>query len=145
MSNYEFIIALVGAVLGSAGLTTFLTCIANKNKVKEESKKTAEESMTIKQTRELQLDQYINDKLKELTESYRAETNVLKESNLKLQKQVTDLQNKLQALMSWIVNENHTTQAILISKIRELDPDFEIPETKPFPNPYESNDSNDNN
>lgn len=130
MSHYEFIVAIIGSIIGSSGLTAILTTVFSRKKYTEEGKK-------MQQDREINLDKYVNDKLKEVTEMYRSETKELKDSNIALQAQVTDLQNKIQALMSWIVNDNYATQTFLIAKIKELDPEFEIPETAPFPNPYQ--------
>lgn len=129
--NTEIIVAFLGAILGTGGITTVITTIFSRRKYKEESNK-------MKQDREVELDQYVNEKLKSVTELYISETKQLKESNDKLQCQINDLQNKIQSLMSWIVNDNNNTMNILIAKIREHEPDFDIPETKPFPNPYES-------
>ena len=67
---------------------------------------------------------------------YIEETQQLKHSNEQLHKQIDDLQDKLQMVMSWIVNENYTNISILRAKIQSLDPDFEFPEMKPCPNPW---------
>lgn len=127
------IIAIVGAILGSGGLTALITTILSARKYK------ADASAIEQQTRR-EMDEYMNEKMKKLTDMYVTETQELKKQNKELQKQINDLQVKLQELMSWIVHENYTNISMLKAKIKECDPNYVFPEMKPFPNPWKDDD-----
>lgn len=129
MNMSQFIIALIGTIIGSGGISAIVTALLSSRKYKAEA-------LRMEQDTHKDLDRYVNDKLKEVTNMYIEETQQLKHSNEQLHKQIGDLQDKLQMVMSWIVNENYTNISILRAKIQSLDPDFEFPEMKPCPNPW---------
>lgn len=129
MDTGQFIIAILGTIIGSGGIATIVTAILSARKYKAEA-------LRMEQDTQRDFDKYVNDKLKEVTNMYIEETQQLKRSNEQLHKQIDDLQDKLQAIMSWIVNENYTNISILKAKIQSLDPSFEFPEMKPCPNPW---------
>lgn len=129
MNMSQFILALIGTIIGSGGISAIVTALLSSRKYKAEA-------LRIEQDTHKDLDRYVNDKLREVTNMYIEETQQLKHSNEQLHKQIDDLQDKLQMVMSWIVNENYTNISILRAKIQSLDPDFEFPEMKPCPNPW---------
>lgn len=129
MDTGQFIIAILGTIIGSGGIAAIVTAILSARKYKAEA-------LRMEQDTQRDFDKYVNDKLKEVTNMYIEETQQLKRSNEQLHKQIDDLQDKLQAIMSWIVNENYTNISILKAKIQSLDPSFEFPEMKPCPNPW---------
>lgn len=129
MNMSQFILALIGTIIGSGGISAIVTALLSSRKYKAEA-------LRMEQDTHKDLDRYVNDKLKEVTNMYIEETQQLKHSNEQLHKQIGDLQDKLQMVMSWIVNENYTNISILRAKIQSLDPDFEFPEMKPCPNPW---------
>ena len=129
MNMSQFILALIGTIIGSGGISAIVTALLSSRKYKAEA-------LRMEQDTHKDLDRYVNDKLREVTNMYIEETQQLKRSNEQLHKQIDDLQDKLQMVMSWIVNENYTNISILRAKIQCLDPDFEFPEMKPCPNPW---------
>lgn len=129
MNMSQFILALIGTIIGSGGISAIVTALLSSRKYKAEA-------LRMEQDTHKDLDIYVNDKLREVTNMYIEETQQLKHSNEQLHKQIDDLQDKLQMVMSWIVNENYTNISILRAKIQSLDPDFEFPEMKPCPNPW---------
>lgn len=129
MNMSQFILALIGTIIGSGGISAIVTALLSSRKYKAEA-------LRMEQDTHKDLDRYVNDKLKEVTNMYIEETQQLKHSNEQLHKQIGDLQDKLQMVMSWIVNENYTNISILRAKIQSLDPDFKFPEMKPCPNPW---------
>lgn len=129
MNMSQFILALIGTIIGSGGISAIVTALLSSRKYKAEA-------LRMEQDTHKDLDRYVNDKLREVTNMYIEETQQLKRSNEQLHKQIDDLQDKLQMVMSWIVNENYTNISILRAKIQSLDPDFEFPEMKPCPNPW---------
>lgn len=135
--NSQFIITIIGTILGSGGIAAVITALLSTRKYRAEARR-------IERDTEKDFDKYVNDKLKEVTNMYITETQQLKRSNEQLHRQIEDLQEKIQSIMSWIINENYTNISILKAKIQSLDPDFEFPEMRPCPNPWE-NEQNDQN
>lgn len=138
MNMSQFILALIGTIIGSGGISAIVTALLSSRKYKAEA-------LRMEQDTHKDLDRYVNDKLREVTNMYIEETQQLKHSNEQLHKQIDDLQDKLQMVMSWIVNENYTNISILRAKIQSLDPDFEFPEMKPCPNPWAGEDETQHN
>ena len=122
METGQFIISIIGAVLGSGGIAAVITAILSTRKYKAEARR-------MEQDTQKDLDRYVNDKLKEVTNMYINEE---------------DLQDKIQSIMSWIINENYTNISILKAKIQSLDPNFEFPEMRPCPNPWAEDDEQSN-
>lgn len=137
MDTGQFIIAIIGAILGSGGIAATITAILSARKYKAEAQR-------MEQDTQKDFDRYVNDKLKEVTNMYINETQQLKRSNELLHKQIEDLQEKIQSIMSWIINENYTNISILKAKIQSLDPNFEFPEIRPCPNPWAEDEDNQN-
>ena len=137
MDTGQFIIAIIGAILGSGGIAATITAILSARKYKAEAQR-------MEQDTQKDFDRYVNDKLKEVTNMYINETQQLKRSNELLHKQIEDLQEKIQSIMSWIINENYTNISILKAKVQSLDPNFEFPEIRPCPNPWAEDEDNQN-
>ena len=137
MDTGQFIIAIIGAILGSGGIAATITAILSTRKYKAEAQR-------MEQDTQKDFDRYVNDKLKEVTNMYINETQQLKRSNELLHRQIEDLQEKIQSIMSWIINENYTNISILKAKIQSLDPNFEFPEIRPCPNPWAEDEDNQN-
>lgn len=134
MDTGQFIITIIGTILGSGGIAATITAILSTRKYKAEAQR-------VEQDTQKDFDKYVNEKLKEVTNMYINETQQLKRSNEQLHKQIEDLQDKIQSIMSWIINENYTNISILKAKIQSLDPSFEFPEMRPCPNPWAEDDN----
>lgn len=129
-----FIISVIGAILGSGGLAAVITAILSARKYRAEANDLERKSRQ-------DMDEYMNRRMKELTDMYVKETQDLKAQNKELQNQINDLQDKMQELISWIVHENYTNIALLKAKIKECDPSYQFPEIRPFPNPWKDDDT----
>lgn len=138
MDAGQFIITIIGTILGSGGIAATITAILSTRKYKAEARR-------VEQDTQKDFDKYVNEKLKEVTNMYINETQQLKRSNEQLHKQIEDLQDKIQSIMSWIINENYTNISILKAKIQSLDPNFEFPEMRPCPNPWAEDDNEQHN
>lgn len=138
MDAGQFIITIIGTILGSGGIAATITAILSTRKYKAEAQR-------VEQDTQKDFDKYVNEKLKEVTNMYINETQQLKRSNEQLHKQIEDLQDKIQSIMSWIINENYTNISILKAKIQSLDPNFEFPEMRPCPNPWAEDDNEQHN
>lgn len=138
MDTGQFIITIIGTILGSGGIAATITAILSTRKYKAEAQR-------VEQDTQKDFDKYVNEKLKEVTNMYINETQQLKRSNELLHKQIEDLQDKIQSIMSWIINENYTNISILKAKIQSLDPSFEFPEMRPCPNPWAEDDNEQHN
>lgn len=122
-------IAIIGSILGSGGITAFVTTILSARKYKAEANQIEQESRK-------EMDKYVNEKLKEVTEMYIKETKELKESNDNLNKQINELQNKLQEIMSWIIYDNQNYRLWLETELRKVNPSIDFPRCSPPPKIY---------
>lgn len=122
-------IAIIGAVLGSGGITALVTTFLSARKYRAEANQIEQESRK-------EMDKYVNDKLKEVTEMYIKETKELKESNENLNKQINELQSKLQEIMSWVIYDNQNYRLWLETELRKVNPMIEFPRCSAPPKIY---------
>lgn len=126
METHNVLIAIITAVIGSGGISAVISAFLSARKYRAEARQ-------IEETSRRDLDQYVNEKLKEVTEMYISQTRELKDANSDLQKQITDLQHKLQGLMSWVIYDNQNYRMWLETELRRLNPNIEFPKCAPPP------------
>ena len=136
MSYTEFIIALVTAVVGSSGLSAIITTILSARKFRSEADRVQEETQSLRVQNEIAGIDYINKKLQEITEQSNQQSNVLRARNDELNDRITELNFKLQAIMSWIMEDNQQYRLWLETRLKELDPDIEFPHCSAPPNVF---------
>lgn len=130
ISTANLILAIITALGGTAGITSVITTIFQRKKMKAEA-----ESVKIENDKAVM--DYVTNALKNLSETYKSDQEKLKEELQKQKDLVADLNRKLASLMNWIVNDNHKYRAWLESKLRECDPDIELPEVSDPPNVFQ--------
>jgi hypothetical protein len=135
------IITFIATIVGTGGITAFLTTILSARKYRAEANRLEAEAEIARRESELKQNEYINKQLKELSESHQKESEELRQQNKVLNNKINELNNKLNELMIWVVSENHAHISFLKDKIREFEPDFVFPEMKPCPNPWSDKDS----
>lgn len=128
------LIAVLGAILGTGGITAVITSILSARKYRAEAAK-------IEQETEQRTHEYIRSQIIELSETHKRESEELRRQNKDLNNKINELNDKLRELMIWVVNENYAHISFLKDKIREFDPDFVFPEMKPCPNPWKHDDA----
>ena len=89
MNASQFIIAILGTIIGAGGMSAIITAFLSTRKYKAEA-------MRMEQDTQKDLDKYVNDKLKEITNMYIEETQQLKRSNEQLHRQIDDLQKDVE-------------------------------------------------
>lgn len=136
--NTTSIIAFIGAVLGTGGITAVVTTLLSARKYKAEARK-------IEQETEQKTQDYIRQQILELSETHRKESEALRAQNKMLNQRINELNDKLQTLMIWVVDENYAHISFLKEKIREYDPEFVFPEVPSCPNPWKCSNTVDSN
>ncbi len=128
------LVAVLGAILGTGGITAVITSILSARKYRAEAAK-------IEQETEQRTHEYIRSQIIELSETHKRESEELRRQNKDLNNKINELNDKLRELMIWVMNENYAHISFLKDKIREFDPDFVFPEMKPCPNPWKHDDA----
>lgn len=136
----DFITLLI-AVLGSGGLCSIITAIFSRRKYKAESLLIEAEAEECRKNTERASMDYIHEQLKEITETYKNESRELREMNRELTERITTLENRINRLMEWVVNDDSSYRSWLENKLKDLDPNIELPVCKPAP----LDDNNNNN
>lgn len=138
--NTTLISAIIVAALGSGGISAIITAILSRHKYESEAAKTESEAAKIKSEADAVVKQtdikgidYINRKLQEITEQSNKEATELRNRNDELNERINNLNDRLQVVMCWIVDDNQHYRQWLETKLIELDPSIEFPMCAPPP------------
>ena len=138
--NTTLISSIIVAALGSGGISAIITAILSRHKYESEAAKTESEAAKIKSEADAVVKQtgitgidYINRKLQEITEQSNKEATELRNRNDDLNERINNLNDRLQVVMSWIVDDNQHYRQWLETKLIELDPSIEFPKCAPTP------------
>ena len=141
--NTTLISAIIVAALGSGGVSAIITAILSRRKYESEAAKTESEAAKIKSEADAVVKQtnitgidYINRKLQEITEQSSKEATELRIRNDELNERINNLNDRLQVVMSWIVDDNQHYRQWLETKLIELDPSIEFPKCAPPPQAF---------
>ena len=111
--NATLISSIIVAVLGSGGISAIITAILSRHKYESEAAKTESEAAKIKSEADAVVKQtditgidYINRKLQEITEQSNKEATELRNRNDELNERINNLNDRLQVVMCWIVDDN---------------------------------------
>ena len=69
----------------------------------------------------------------EISKKYEEESETLRKRNEELDSKITDLNNRLQRLMEWVVVDNNRYRTWLETELRKLNPDIAFPECPAAP------------
>lgn len=129
----ETIVTIALAIIGSGTLSALLTGMLNSCKNKSEANKLATESEQIKSHTQLDEIEFINKRLQEISEKARLESDELTKRNTELAEKVTDLNNKLQLIMEWVIYDNQRYRQWLEIELHKVNPTLLFPECPPPP------------
>lgn len=115
------IITIIGAILGTGGLTAFTTTLFNCRKFKAEAVKIESENDMAKF-------EFINKRLQEISENAESDSKELRKRNAELNQQIADLNDKLQMIMEWIMYDNQKYRTWLENELRKFNPDVQFPD-----------------
>ena len=129
----ENIATVLIAVLGSGGLCSIITAIFSRRKYKAEASLIEVEAEEKRKTAEREYMNYIHGQFKEITETYKRESEELRTMNSELNDRVRSLENRINKLMEWIINDDGSYRTWLENELSKYDPDIEFPKCKPTP------------
>lgn len=129
--NTEIIYALailVGAILGSGGVTAVIHALVERRKAKNEG---TLEDHNFEKEKALMLNdvqKYMNEEMKKLNDRITEQMEEVKGENAELKKEIKELNKKLADLIHWVMYDNAAHRAWLEKTLREFDPNIDIPE-----------------
>lgn len=132
------ILSIITAIIGTGGLTAFVTAFLSARKFKAEALKIEQETDALK----VQNIDYIHKRLQEISESQNQESIKLRKRNDELNNKIEQLNDKLQTIMEWVVYDNQQYRQWLESRLKELDPDIEFPRCSPPPKIFHADSTN---
>lgn len=127
------IATVIIAILGSGGLCSIITSIFSRRKYKAEASLIEVEAEEKRKAAEREYMNYIHGQFKEITETYKRESEDLRAMNRELNDRVRSLENRINKLMEWIINDDGSYRTWLENELRKYDPDIEFPKCKPAP------------
>ena len=127
------ITTVIAAIVGSGGLCSIATAIFSRRKYKAEAQLIEAEAEERRKTSEREYMDYIHGQFKEITETYKRESEDLRTMNNELNDRVRSLETRINKLMEWIINDDGSYRTWLENEVRKYDPDIEFPKCKPAP------------
>lgn len=128
-------VTLLIAILGSGGLCSLMTVVFSRRKFKAEASLIEAEVNERRGKEEREYMDYILTQLKENTETYKRESEELRE-------RVHSLETRINMMMEWVINDDGSYRAWLENELKKYNPDIEFPECKPAPG-FEENSNSD--
>jgi LAS superfamily LD-carboxypeptidase LdcB len=132
--SIETITALIVAVIGSGGISTVITTILSAKKHRAETDQLRQQICDAQADTKIKIDEHIHKQMLEITETYKREfenrsdeINELREQNERLTKQVKDLNDQINQLMSWVVYDSMRYQEWLERELLQKDPNIQFP------------------
>lgn len=127
------IATIIVAVIGSGGLSALLTSILSARKYKSEAMKTEQEAEGLRVQNEITEMDYINKRLQEISENASRESIKLRQRNDILNAKISELNDKLQSMMEWVMYDNQQYRQWLETELRKVNPTIEFPRCAPPP------------
>lgn len=127
------VITLLVAVLGSGGLCSVITALFSRRKYKAEASLIEAEAEEKRKVAERGYMEYIHTQFKEITETYKKESEELRTMNRELTTRVQSLESRINKLMEWVINDDGSYRNWLENEVRKYDPEIEFPKCKPAP------------
>lgn len=132
----SMVIAIIGAIIGSGGIATVITAILSARKYKSEAEKTEQEAIGLHVSNEITSVDYISQQLQTIAADSRRESEILRARNDELNCRINDLNDRLQAVMSWIIIDNQQYRQWLETELIKLKPDIVFPKCPPPPSVF---------
>lgn len=121
------------SVLGAGGLSGTLVAIFSRRKYKLEALKLEQDLKDSREEANRKSIDYIQQKMTDIAKKYEEECDALRKRNEELDSKISDLSNRLQTLMEWVVVDNNQYRSWLENELRKLNPDITFPTCKPAP------------
>lgn len=147
----NYIITIIGAIIGSGGLTAAITALLSVRKYKAEARAIEQDAENARKEIEQKMNESIRQQIMDISNVHKKESEELRVQNEKLYSKIDNLNNKINELMEWIVYDNAKYRAWLENELVKVKPDIEFPECRPTPrfvpepNPVATQPSSDNN
>lgn len=132
--SIEQVVALIVAVLGSGGLSSIVTNVMSTKRHKAETDQLRQQIEDSRADTKIKLDEHIQKQMMELSDTYKkqfddrnAEIKELHKQNELLKKQVDDLSNQINQLMSWVVYDSMRYQEWLERELLQQNPNIQFP------------------
>jgi predicted nuclease with TOPRIM domain len=137
----ENIVQIVLAVIGSGVLTSIVTAFIGKRKYDAEVDELRQQIEAANTDNQIKIDEHIQAQFMELAETYKAETAARKQEMEELRRQnnelidqqnqfrtqITDLENQIHKLMTWVTYDMLSYQSELEQELLRLNPDVKLP------------------
>lgn len=133
MSTAQITITIISAVLGTGGIASTIVALFSIRKYKAEAKILEQQAEASRLETEQKMNEYIRTQLKELSETYKTESDDLRKQNRELNDKITTLNDRLNQVLNWIVTDNNAYRTWLENELLKLKPDIEFPKCKPAP------------
>ena len=136
--NSTDIITIVSCVIGSGGISALATSFFSARKYKAEALKTEQEAQRIREQSKIEEMEYVRNCMKSISEDSRKENGETKKHSEELSSRVDELNDKLQAIMEWVIYDNQRYRSWLEDELRKRDPNIEFPTCAPPPKIFQS-------
>lgn len=127
------LVLVVSCVLGSGGISAFITALLSSRKYKAEAKRIEEEAAQIRSQSGMSEIDFISKQLRDFAEISRNEIDELVKRNSEMRDRIERMNDQLQSLMQWIIYDNQSYRKWLEDELRKLTPDIVFPECPPPP------------
>lgn len=111
----------------SGTMGALITALLTRRKTKSESKKIDAETEGLDIQNDLQRFDFINKRLQEISDNATSESVALRARNDELDKQIAELNNKLQLIMEWVMYDNQQYRVWLETQLHQVKPDLQFP------------------
>lgn len=133
MDTMNYIVTIIGTIIGSGGLAAAITSLLSIRKYKAEARSIEQEAENARKEIEQRMNESIRQQIMDISNVHKQESEELRVQNEKLYGKIDNLNNKINELMEWIVYDNAKYRAWLENELVKLKPDIEFPECRPTP------------
>ena len=140
-STITAIIAAVGAIIGSGGVTALIHEFTVRRKVNHDADHDHDEIEIKKAENTTDLMKYYSDEIKHINDTTQAYLKEIQQENKSLKKDIVSLNGKITALTNWIMRDNANYRSWLEKSLKDLDPNIVLPECAPPPNVFDDDDT----
>lgn len=133
MSMNADLVTIIVAALGTGGLGSAITAFLSRKKFQIEARHLEEDLRSSREEANRKSIDYIQTKMVEISKKYEEEAESLRKRNEELDYKISELNNRLQNLMEWVVVDNNRYRTWLETELRKLNPDIAFPQCPPAP------------
>lgn len=138
--SIETITTLIVAIIGSGGISSVIASFLSAKRHKAEVEQLRQQIQDAEADTKIKIDEHIHQQMLSITETYKHEFDnrndeikQLREQNEALSKQVRDLNDQINQLMSWVVYDSMRYQEWLEHELLQRQPDIQFPKFRKPP------------